>query len=78
VNEEALTKAPVGVAVNLAALEPMEANDEAQSLHQISQRQVVDENDVLIQADIGTVVLAGGNQTVADEAEEGNCGDDGK
>jgi len=77
VNQEALTEAPTGVAVNLTALKPMPADDEAKRLHQISQCQVVDENDILVQSNKGTVALAPGDHAIADEGKEADCGEDG-
>lgn len=76
VNEETLTEAPIGVAINLATLQPVPANDEAASLHQVSQGEVVDEDYVLVVADEGAVVLAPSDHAVADEAEEADRRED--
>ena len=72
-----MTEAPTGVTINLTALKPMPADDEAKRLHQISKCQIVDENDILVQSHKGTIVSAPGDHAIADKGEEAECGDDG-
>lgn len=70
VDEEALTEAPTGGALDFTQLKPMEANDEAESLHHISQGEIVDQDHILVVAHKGAVVLAPSDHTVRDEAEK--------
>jgi len=73
VNEKALTEAPVRLTVDLTELKPVEADNEAQCLHQVGQGQVVDEDNILIVADEGAVMLAPSDHAVADKRKQTTC-----
>ena len=76
VNEKALTEAPIRVAVDLTTLKPVEADCEAQSLHQVGQGQIVHEDEVLIAAKEGAVMATPSYHEVADDGEQRACRDD--
>lgn len=55
---------------------PPQTDDEAQSLDEICQRQVVHEHNILVVSDIPPVVLFPKYETIGEEAQQAKCGNE--
>lgn len=68
--EPRLEKARCGRGQDLVDAEPMERHDERNRLLQVGQKEVVDQDDILVVADVLSVVFPPADQPVCDEDEQ--------